>query len=164
MKCPFCASEDTQVRDTRPSNEGQSVRRRRQCTSCGARFTTVERVQLREITVIKRDGNKQAFDREKLARSMELALRKRPIEDGKLDMVVNALVRRIESTADKDVGVDSIGEMVMDALNSLDKVAYVRYASVYRNFREVNDFTTFIHDVDAGKSITGAQITEHDNS
>lgn len=149
MKCPFCGSEDTQVRDTRSSSEGQSVRRRRQCTGCGARFTTIERVYLREISVIKRSGAREVFDREKLARSLELSLRKRPIEPEKLERVVNALVRRIESTADKEIGVDSIGEMVMDALNSLDKVAYVRYASVYRDFREVEDFTAFISDADS---------------
>ncbi|NQY82011.1 MAG: transcriptional repressor NrdR [Alphaproteobacteria bacterium] len=148
MKCPFCASDDTQVRDTRPSSEGQSVRRRRQCSACGARFTTVECVQLRELSVIKRSGDRESFDREKLARSLELALRKRQVASEKLDMVINALVKRIESTSDKEVTVDSIGEMVMDALNSLDKVAYIRYASVYRNFREIKDFAEFISDAD----------------
>lgn len=148
MRCPFCASEDTQVRDTRSSNEGQSIRRRRQCADCGSRFTTVERVQLRDIMVIKRGGERESFDREKLARSFDLALRKRQVETDKLELVINALVKRIESTADKEISVDNIGEMAMDALKSLDKVAYVRYASVYRNFRDIHDFIDFISDTD----------------
>lgn len=149
MRCPFCPSEDTQVRDTRPSSEGQSIRRRRQCNGCGARFTTIERVQLRDILVIKRGGAREAFDREKLARSFDLALRKRQIETEKLELVINALVKRIESTSDKEISVDSIGQMAMDALKSLDKVAYIRYASVYRNFREIQDFIDFISTADS---------------
>ena len=148
MRCPFCTSEDTQVRDTRSSSEGQNIRRRRQCSGCGSRFTTVERVQLRDIIVVKRGGERESFDREKLARSFDLALRKRQVETEKLEMVINALVKRIESTADKEISVDSIGEMAMDALKSLDKVAYVRYASVYRNFRDIQDFIDFISDTD----------------
>ena len=144
MKCPFCTSEDTQVRDTRSAGEGHSVRRRRQCSACGARFTTVERVQLREISVIKRNGSKEVFDRDKLVRSMEIALRKRPVTSEKLEIIANALVRRIESTSDKEISVDVIGEMIMDALESLDKVAYVRYASVYRDFNAAQDFADFI--------------------
>ena len=148
MRCPFCTSEDTQVRDTRSSSEGQNIRRRRQCSGCGSRFTTVERVQLRDIIVVKRGGERESFDREKLARSFDLALRKRQVETEKLELVINALVKRIESTADKEISVDSIGEMAMDALKSLDKVAYVRYASVYRNFRDIQDFIDFISDTD----------------
>lgn len=154
MHCPFCASDDTQVRDTRPASEGQSIRRRRQCGACGSRFTTIERVQLRDILVIKRGGEREAFDREKLARSFDLALRKRQIETDKLEMVINALVKRIESTADKEISVESIGQMAMDALKSLDKVAYVRYASVYRNFSEVKDFADFISQTDRDDSST----------
>ena len=144
MRCPFCANEDTQVKDSRPTDDNSAIRRRRQCPNCGARFTTFERVQLRELTVVKTNGQREPFDRDKLVRSMQVALRKRPVDADRLERVVNGIVRRLESSGESDVPTKVIGEMVMDALNSLDQVAYVRFASVYRNFREAKDFETFI--------------------
>ena len=144
MRCPFCGHEDTQVKDSRPTDDNSAIRRRRQCPNCGARFTTFERVQLRELTVVKSNGQREPFDRDKLVRSMQVALRKRPVDADRLERVVNGIVRRLESSGESDVPTKVIGEMVMDALNSLDQVAYVRFASVYRNFREAKDFGEFI--------------------
>jgi len=144
MRCPFCGNEDTQVKDSRPTDDNSAIRRRRQCPNCGARFTTFERVQLRELTVVKSNGQREPFDRDKLARSMQVALRKRPVDADRLERVVNGIVRRLESSGESDVPTKVIGEMVMDALNSLDQVAYVRFASVYRNFREAKDFEDFV--------------------
>jgi len=144
MRCPFCANEDTQVKDSRPTDDNSAIRRRRQCPNCGARFTTFERVQLRELTVVKSNGQREPFDRDKLVRSMQVALRKRPVDADRLERVVNGIVRRLESSGESDVPTKVIGEMVMDALNSLDQVAYVRFASVYRNFREAKDFEDFV--------------------
>lgn len=144
MRCPFCGSEDTAVRDSRPAEDNTVVRRRRSCGNCGARFTTFERVQLREITVIKRDGKRMPFVRDKLGRSLQIALRKRPFESEQIDQLVSGIVRRLESNGEGEVKSDEIGGMVMEALAELDPVAYVRYASVYKDFRDASDFASFI--------------------
>ena len=147
MLCPFCKSEDTQVKDSRPSEDGTAIRRRRQCNSCDARFTTFERVQLREVSVIKRDGSKALFDRDKLAKSFNIALRKRDVESKRIDMEINEIVKKLESTGEPDVASDYIGSLVMKALSKLDKVGYVRYASVYRNFADPQDFEEFVNEL-----------------
>ena len=144
MRCPFCGNEDTQVKDSRPTEDRASIRRRRFCTACGARFTTFERVQLRELTIVKRSGRRVPFERDKLQRSIDIALRKRPVEAERVERMVNGLVRRLESLGDSEVSSETVGQLVMDALASLDQVAYVRYASVYRNFREAQDFEHFL--------------------
>ena len=144
MICPFCGNEDTQVKDSRPAEDGGAIRRRRLCGKCDARFTTFERVQIREITLVKRDGRKSVFDREKLERSFDIALRKRDVDAEVVAMAINDIVRQLESHADGDVPSARVGELVMLALHKLDQVAYVRYASVYRNFREAKDFEAFV--------------------
>jgi transcriptional repressor NrdR len=144
MRCPFCGNEDTQVKDSRPTEDNSAIRRRRQCTNCGARFTTFERVQLRELTVVKSNGKREAFDRDKLLRSMTIALRKRPVDAERVERVVNGIVRRLESSGESEIPSELIGQLIMDALAGLDQVAYVRFASVYRNFREARDFEEFI--------------------
>lgn len=149
MRCPFCGNEDTQVKDSRPTEDSSAIRRRRQCTHCAARFTTFERVQLRELTVIKGDGQREPFDRDKLLRSMTIALRKRPVEPERIERVVNSIVRQLESSGESEIRSKTIGELVMDALRGLDQVAYVRFASVYRDFRETRDFERFIGDLGA---------------
>jgi transcriptional repressor NrdR len=146
MRCPFCGHTDTQVKDSRPTEDNATIRRRRYCPNCAARFTTFERVQLRELTVLKRTGQREPFDRDKLARSMNIALRKRPVEPERIEQVLNAIVRRLESLGESEIKVDVVGGMVMEALHSLDQVAYVRFTSVYRNFREAKDFEAFITD------------------
>ena len=140
MRCPFCGADETQVKDSRPTEESAAIRRRRACLNCGARFTTFERVQLRELTVLKQNGKREPLDRDKLVRSMNVALRKRPVDPERLEHVINSIIRRLESSGETEVGSDRIGQLVMDALASLDPVAYVRFASVYRNFREARDF------------------------
>ena len=144
MICPFCGNEDTQVKDSRPAEDGGAIRRRRLCGKCDARFTTFERVQIREITLVKRDGRKSVFDREKLERSFDIALRKRDVDAEAVAMAINDIVRQLESHNDGDVPSALVGELVMAALYKLDQVAYVRYASVYRNFREAKDFEAFV--------------------
>lgn len=144
MRCPFCGHDDTQVKDSRPTDDNAAIRRRRFCPACGARFTTFERIQLRELTVIKSSGARQPFDRDKLLRSMQIALRKRHVEPDKLERVVNSMVRQLESSGESEIPSKTIGEMVMKALEGLDKVAYVRYASVYRDFSEPGAFTEFV--------------------
>jgi transcriptional repressor NrdR len=144
MRCPFCGHEDTQVKDSRPSEDASAIRRRRFCPSCGQRFTTVERVQLRELTVIKSDGRRVPFDRDKLARSIRISLRKRPVDEDRIERIVNGIQRRLEGGGESEIASKAIGEMVMDTLKGLDPVAYVRFASVYRNFREAKDFEAFI--------------------
>ncbi len=144
MRCPFCGADDTQVKDSRPTEEGAAIRRRRACTGCGMRFTTFERVQLRELTVVKQGGKREPLDRDKLARSMNIALRKRNVDPERVERVINGIVRRLESSGESEVSSTAVGEMVMAALASLDQVAYVRYASVYRNFREASDFGEFV--------------------
>src|ERR1700733_8719226 len=144
MRCPFCGHDDTQVKDSRPSEDNAAIRRRRFCVNCGARFTTFERVQLRDLTVVKSDGEKEPFEREKLLRSMKIALRKRPVDDERIEQVVNSLVRQIESLGESELPTAKIGELVMETLRTLDHVAYVRYASVYRDFRSPGDFEEFV--------------------
>lgn len=144
MRCPFCANEETQVKDSRPTEDNSAIRRRRFCPSCNARFTTFERVQLRELTVVKKMGKREPFDRDKLHRSIEKAVRKRPVDSDRVDRLVSSIVRRLESNGEADVDSKEIGALVMDGLKTLDPVAYVRFASVYRNFREVNDFEKFV--------------------
>ena len=147
MLCPFCKSEDTQVKDSRPSEDGTAIRRRRQCNRCDARFTTFERVQLREVSVIKRDGSKALFDRDKLAKSFNVALRKRDIVPERIDIDINEIVKKLESTGEPDVASEYIGSLVMKALSKLDKVGYIRYASVYRNFADPEEFEEFVNEL-----------------
>ena len=144
MRCPFCANEDSQVKDSRPTEDGGAIRRRRQCPACGARFTTFERIQLRELVVLQKSGKREVFERDKLARSIEIACRKRPIEPERIERLVNGVVRRLESLGDSEIDGAIIGEMVMEGLQALDPVAYIRFASVYRDFREARDFETFV--------------------
>ena len=148
MRCPYCTSEDTQVKDSRPTEDASAIRRRRYCPGCGGRFTTFERVQLRELTVVKRNGKRVTFDRDKLARSIQIAVRKRAVDAERVDRLVNGLVRRLESMGESDIQSTIIGKMIMDALQGLDEVAYVRYASVYRNFREAKDFEKFLGELE----------------
>jgi transcriptional repressor NrdR len=151
VRCPFCGFEDTQVKDSRPSQDQSAIRRRRACSSCGSRFTTFERVQLRELTVIKRDKSRSPFDREKLMRSVSIATRKRPVNPEDIDRMVNGIVRRLETSGESDVSSTTIGELIMDGLSHLDSIAYVRFASVYRNFRETKDFEEFIDELQSDK-------------
>ena len=144
MRCPFCGHEDTQVKDSRPTDDNSAIRRRRYCPSCGSRFTTFERVQLRELTVVKKNGQRVQFDRDKLARSIYIALRKRPVEPDRVERIINSLVRQLESSGETDIPSDMIGGLVMEALSSLEQVAYIRFDSVYRNFREAKDFGDFV--------------------
>ncbi len=148
MRCPFCGSDDTQVKDSRPAEDGASVRRRRECSACGGRFTTFERVQLRELIVVKSTGKKAPFDRDKLMRSVMIALRKREFEPDRVEQMVSGIVRRLEATGENEVESKKIGELVMEGLAKLDDVAYVRYASVYKNFREAKDFEQFLGGMD----------------
>ncbi len=158
MRCPFCGFEDTQVKDSRPAEENATIRRRRACPDCGSRFTTFERVQIRELTVLKKGGQRVPFDRDKLLRSILIATRRRPVDPERVDRIVNGVQRRLESSGQNEVPSSAIGEMVMDALAGLDQVAYVRFASVYRNFREAKDFESFVEQLDSaeGKSEIGS--------
>lgn len=144
MRCPFCAADDTQVKDSRPTEDNSAIRRRRFCPSCNSRFTTFERVQLRELTVVKTNSKRETFDRDKLFRSIDKAVRKRPVESERVERLVSSIVRRLESMGETDIPSKEIGALVMEGLKTLDAVAYVRFASVYRNFREVNDFERFV--------------------
>ena len=153
MRCPFCAHDDSQVKDSRPTEDNTSIRRRRQCESCGARFTTFERVQLREITVVKSGGKREPFDRGKIAQSVALACRKRAIEQERIDQLVSGIQRQVETMGDAEIPSARIGEMVMDGLRQIDSVAYIRFASVYRDFGEARDFEEFASSVrDVGQS------------
>jgi len=147
MRCPFCGADDTQVKDSRPTEDSAVIRRRRVCLTCNFRFTTFERVQLRELTVIKRNGRRVPFDRDKLLRSVQVALRKRPVEPERIDQMVSKIVRELESMGESEVSSEAIGEIVMEHLRALDDVAYVRFASVYRNFREAKDFTAVLDEL-----------------
>src|ERR671916_2911385 len=144
MRCPYCGSLDTQVKDSRPADDASSIRRRRVCPDCGGRFTTFERVQLRELMVVKRSGRRMPFDRDKLQRSVEVALRKRPVESERVERMINGIVRQLESMSDGEIPSETVGQLVMEGLKALDDVAYVRFASVYRNFREAKDFEALI--------------------
>ena len=144
MRCPFCGHAESQVKDSRPSEDNSAIRRRRFCTDCGGRFTTFERVQLRELTIVKRSGRRTPFDREKLVRSLAIALRKRPVDPERVERLVSGIVRQLESRGETDIESQVVGELVMKALRAVDEVAYVRYASVYRDFRETQDFARFL--------------------
>ncbi|QCI67575.1 transcriptional regulator NrdR [Phreatobacter stygius] len=144
MRCPFCGFADTQVKDSRPTEDGSAIRRRRVCTECNGRFTTFERVQLRELTVIKRNNRRVPFDRDKLMRSIQIALRKRPVDPDRVERLVSGIVRQLEASGESEIPAENIGRIVMEALKALDDVAYVRFASVYRNFREPKDFEQLI--------------------
>lgn len=148
MKCPFCGFDDTIVKDSRNSDDNTSVRRRRECPECGSRFTTFERVQLRELTVIKKNGEKTPFDREKLYKSISIALRKRPVSAERIDKVVNSLIRKFESSYEGEITTVQIGQAVMESLSALDHIAYIRFASVYQDFKEVKDFEDFVKTID----------------
>ena len=162
MRCPYCGSTTTQVKDSRPSEDHTTIRRRRVCADCGGRFTTFERVQLRELTVVKRSGRRIPFDRDKLMRSIQIALRKRPVEPDRTERMVSGIVRRLENMGESDIRSETIGRLVMEALKGLDDVAYVRFASVYKNFREAKDFEALLgelagtegedDDLDAGET------------
>ena len=151
MRCPFCGHDDTQVKDSRPAEDGAAIRRRRFCASCGQRFTTVERVQLRELTVVKSDGRRVPFEPEKLSRSIRIALRKRPVSEDRIDRIVNGIVRQLEASGETDITSNQIGGHVMDTLKEVDEVAYVRFASVYRDFREARDFEAFLGSLEEPK-------------
>lgn len=151
MRCPFCGNEDTQVKDSRPTEDGAAIRRRRYCPGCGSRFTTFERVQIRELTIVKKNGQRAPFDRDKLLRSILIATRKRPVDPDRIERIVNSIQRRLESSGESEIPSSQVGEMVMDALAGLDPVAYVRFASVYRNFREAKDFETFVGQLEGGR-------------
>ena len=144
MRCPFCGFADSQVKDSRPAEDGASIRRRRQCPACGGRFTTYERVQLRELKVVKRDGVREPFDRDKLQRSVSIALRKRDVPEERIDHLVSGIIRRLETSGETEIPTKTVGQYVLDALGETDPVAFVRYASVYRDFREAEDFNRFV--------------------
>jgi len=144
MRCPFCGHNDTQVKDSRPTEDNEAIRRRRSCSACGSRFTTFERVQLRDLTILKKNGQRAPFDRDKLMRSIQIATRKRPVDEERIERIVNGIQRRLESSGENEIPSNHVGELVMEALASLDQVAYVRFASVYKNFREARDFENFV--------------------
>lgn len=148
MKCPFCGCDDTIVKDSRNADDDTAIRRRRECPECGSRFTTFERVQLRELIVIKKNGERTFFDRDKLYRSIELAVRKRPISAERVEKIVNSLQRGFESSGESEITTEAIGEAVMDALSRLDNIAYIRFASVYKDFKEIKDFEDFVETID----------------
>jgi transcriptional repressor NrdR len=148
MRCPFCSHEDSQVKDSRHTEDNTAIRRRRICDQCGSRFTTFERIQLRDLIVIKSNGQKETFDRDKMFRSLSLALRKRKVEQDKIEKIVSAIARRLENSGETEIKTSLIGEYIMEALSNLDQVAYVRFASVYKNFREVKDFEDFLDNLE----------------
>ena len=152
MRCPYCGGDDTQVKDSRPTEDGAAIRRRRICSSCGGRFTTFERVQLRELTVVKKSGRRVPFDRDKLMRSVQIACRKRPVDPDRIERMVSGIVRQLESLGEAEISSEQIGELIMEGLKTLDDVAYVRFASVYRNFREAKDFETLLGELSTSES------------
>ncbi|MDG2205994.1 MAG: transcriptional regulator NrdR [Alphaproteobacteria bacterium] len=154
MRCPFCGHSDSQVKDSRPTEDNAAIRRRRFCPECGSRWTTFERVQLRELTVVKKEGEKAPFDREKLARSLRIALRKRPVKAERIERIVNSIQRQLEASGESEIPTKAIGQMVMENLKDLDQVGYVRFASVYRNFREAKDFEDFVENLGELEAVT----------
>ena len=160
MRCPSCNSLDTQVKDSRPTEDSAVIRRRRVCIACNFRFTTFERVQLRELTVIKRNGRRVPFDRDKLVRSLQISLRKRPVDPERVEKMVSAIVRELESGGEAEVSSEAIGEIVMEHLRQLDDVAYVRFASVYRNFREAKDFEAVLGELSARRRRAGRHVAQ----
>lgn len=165
MRCPYCGCENTQVKDSRPSEDNSVIRRRRNCSDCGGRFTTFERIQLRELTVHKRSGRHVPFDRDKLVRSVQVAMRKRPVEPDRLERMVSGIVRQLENAGDSEVSASTIGKMVMDGLKALDDVAYVRFASVYKDFREARDFEELLGELSSSEDINseGSVKSPHRN-
>ncbi|WP_349360467.1 transcriptional regulator NrdR [Stappia sp.] len=161
MKCPYCGCDETQVKDSRPTEDNTAIRRRRICTACGGRFTTFERIQLRELTVLKRNGRRVPFDREKLARSVRIATRKRPVEPEQLERMISGIVRQLESAGENEVQASDIGNLVMEGLKVVDDVAYVRFASVYKNFREAKDFEALLDEM-SGPEGPVVQVREED--
>ncbi len=161
MRCPYCGSQDSQVKDSRPAEDGGAIRRRRVCPDCNGRFTTFERIQLRELQVAKKSGRKVPFDRDKLARSIEVALRKRPVDHERVERLISGIVRRLEQSGEAEIASDTIGEMVMEALKGLDDVAYVRFASVYRDFREARDFQSLLGELASGDPTATIAETPH---
>ena len=160
MRCPFCGNTDTQVKDSRPAEDHVAIRRRRSCPGCGGRFTTYERVQLRDLVVVKKNGKREDFDRDKLSRSIRIAMQKRPIEPDRIEQMISGIVRRLESMGDTDIPSDTIGAIVMESLARIDTVAYVRFASVYKNFQEADDFEEFVAEMrppgdDSGDTSSG---------
>jgi len=155
MRCPFCGSSNTQVKDSRPTEDNTSIRRRRVCLDCSGRFTTFERVQLRELTVVKKSGRRVPFDRDKLMRSVQVALRKRPVEPERIERMVSGIVRRLESMGENEISSEVVGKLVMEGLRGLDDVAYVRFASVYRNFREAKDFEDLLGQLSGDDRLSG---------
>ncbi|MFP6699587.1 MAG: transcriptional regulator NrdR [Alphaproteobacteria bacterium] len=153
MRCPFCHHNDTQVKDSRPTEDNAAIRRRRICADCGSRFTTFERVQLRDLVILKKNGQRVPFERDKLIRSIQLACRKRPVDEERVERVVNGIQRRLESSGESEIRSDAVGELVMEALSNLDPVAYVRFASVYKNFREARDFEDFVDQISGEEEI-----------
>lgn len=160
MRCPFCSHEETQVKDSRPSEDSSSIRRRRNCPSCGGRFTTYERIQLRDLVVVKSGDRKQPFDREKIIRSMQVALRKRPVSVDQIEKAANGIVRQLESYGEPEIPAREIGQGVMKALVELDIVGYIRYASVYKDFREPGDFNAFVEEIQALQSEKKLKVNE----
>lgn len=158
MRCPYCGSTSTQVKDSRPTEDHTAIRRRRICPDCGGRFTTFERVQLRELTVVKRSGRRVPFDRDKLARSVQVALRKRPVEADQVERMVSGIVRQLENMGEGDIKAETIGQLVMDGLKSVDDVAYVRFASVYRDFREARDFEAVLGELSSDEDVLHAPV------
>ncbi len=156
MRCPFCGCEDTQVKDSRSAEDGSSIRRRRQCTACSGRFTTFERVQLRELVVVKSSGRREIFDRDKLMRSVQISLRKRNVDPDRVEQMLTGVIRRLEAMGETEIDSKAIGELVMEGLAGLDDVAYVRYASVYKDFREARDFGEFIGELEDQEGTGGA--------
>jgi transcriptional repressor NrdR len=152
MRCPYCSNNDTQVKDSRPAEDNTTIRRRRYCPACGGRFTTYERIQLRELTVLKKSGRRVPFDRDKLVRSVQVAMRKRPVEPERTDRMINGIVRRLENRGEAEISADRIGLLVMEGLKALDDVAYVRFASVYKDFREVKDFENLLDELSGDES------------
>jgi transcriptional repressor NrdR len=152
MRCPFCSNADTQVKDSRATEDNSAIRRRRVCVDCGGRFTTFERVQLRELMVVKRSGRRTPFDRDKLARSVSIALRKRPVEAERIERMISGIVRQLESLGESEIKSEQVGELVMEGLRNLDDVAYVRFASVYKNFREAKDFEEIIGELNTDET------------
>jgi transcriptional repressor NrdR len=151
MRCPYCGNEDSQVKDSRPTDDGSAIRRRRVCSGCGGRFTTFERVQLRELVVVKKSGKRAPFDRDKLARSVHTALRKRQVDPERVERMISGIVRQLESMGEDDIPTDVIGRLVMEGLKQIDEVAYVRFASVYQDFKEAKDFEGFLHEMSKGE-------------
>jgi len=163
MKCPYCGNDDTQVKDSRPTEDNSAIRRRRFCPACGGRFTTFERVQLRELTIVKTNNRREPFDRDKLMRSVQISMRKRPVEQERVERMVNGIVRRLESMGETEIPSRVVGELVMEGLSSLDAVAYVRFASVYKDFREAKDFEEFLGELSGPRPIRMQDKDPHED-